>query len=1232
MFMKNFTFYGKAVGNICVALVSMFLLFSTKQANAQLIGTEDVNANFGIDADFYSNLLQNGTFSVPASGTDDWFQQLPGTGTGVIDTAGAATMRAYFAGASQAARNITFTRSMSAPFNSFVNGRRWIDAVYGRDNNSAGGNADSSVFGASSQKNFFNPKKWTFGIGGIPAKNDIIDALAHLRREGGSGTPLWGYGAATIVSPNGDSHVDFEFFRQNITYTPGNNNFNGNSGVDSGHTAWKFAADGRVITPGDVIFSFDFTNGGTVPVLTIRAWVDPGALPGGNFAGFNSSVNKPFTFTGIFDTDAGGAFQAAPFGYAEIRANDNITTYAHARVNLANQTIDATPFGFLSGPQAVYVTDNEPLTFMEFSINLTAFGLDAAVTQNDPCAILFGSLLIKTRSSTSFIAELKDFAGPYEFGRRVGVGYTLSATSITCANPTATTTLNNLTPPVPASTVVWSGAGLVSGQGTAQATWNTGGWKYVMATFAGTQCTRIDSVFISGNITPPNVSIDPALALNCTRTTVTLTAHSTTAGATFAWSGGGTGATKNVTSGGTYSVVATDPGNGCTASATVSVSQSNTPPNVTISGAQQLTCTRTSITLTANSTTSGATFAWSGGGTGSTKSVSAQGTYSVTATDPANGCTASISVSVSQNITPPNLTIDLPATLTCSVTSVTLTAHSTTSGATFAWGGGGTGPTKVVTGPATYSVTVTDTNNGCTASGMVGVQQNITPPDAHAGPDAQVSCTVLSVTLQGSSSTSGAQFLWTATNGGHIVMGGTTLTPTVDEGGTYILRVTNPANGCVARDTAEVGEINNQPTCSLSAPQYLPLGNSTGNTLTATLQNYSTAVWSVTSTDGSWSITNDDGAGTVTYTAGNAGVVGNFKVVLSNATGVCKDSCMVSFLAASGDVFCGMTQGFYGNYNGKYCDQRSKQQLLHDILVTPLTVGILGIRSLTFDSSRTTCIIERLPAGGPADMLPGGNNQLPANMTFLGNCNTTPLNIPLKNGRFRNVFLGQTITLGLNLRLGTALASLRLTGNWFVTAGIASGLNNLICDAPGQPILAGSERYYHIPQSVLDYLGANNTVADLFALANQSLAGTAPSSPSRSDINEAVSSINEGFDGCRRFIGFSQTGPPLKTDESVNDQEDFYDEALNVDATLSVYPNPFSNATSIQFILAESARVNVEVIDATGRIVKQLFRGMADKEVVYETQLDAATLANGVYIVRVATENMSIKKQIVLQR
>ena len=119
-------------------------------------------------------------------------------------------------------------------------------------------------------------------------------------------------------------------------------------------------------------------------------------------------------------------------------------------------------------------------------------------------------------------------------------------------------------------------------------------------------------------------------------------------------------------------------------------------------------------------------------------------------------------------------------------------------------------------------------------------------------------------------------------------------------------------------------------------------------------------------------------------------------------------------------LFCSLTQGAYGNANGRFCDGPRRLELITNLLKLPfgnLVIGkVSATHSITYDSTDAQCIINRMPAGGPAAILPN------ANYTYNGSCIEVPSSpsLPLKNGRYRNILLGQTLTLGLNLRLGEA--------------------------------------------------------------------------------------------------------------------------------------------------------------------------------------------------------------------
>ena len=82
----------------------------------------------------------------------------------------------------------------------------------------------------------------------------------------------------------------------------------------------------------------------------------------------------------------------------------------------------------------------------------------------------------------------------------------------------------------------------------------------------------------------------------------------------------------------------------------------NPLPNASATNDGPLTCNQTNVILTA--TPAGMTYAWSGGGTSQTKTVTTPGTYSVTITD-TNGCSSMTETTVTENTTPTPIFLSL---------------------------------------------------------------------------------------------------------------------------------------------------------------------------------------------------------------------------------------------------------------------------------------------------------------------------------------------------------------------------------------------------------------------------------------------------------------------------------------------------------------------------------------------------------------------------------------------
>jgi hypothetical protein len=369
----------------------VFLALIVQSTSWSQITTPQIKANFGVDADLRANFFD----AFVVNGNDDWFQNLAGTGRGVIDTVGAAYILSRYA-VDPNFRKIPFFRGMRYPQYSVVNGRLLLDGIFIRDHHGD----DSTVFASGSNKNGMSPAIWSCPVSqGIPDKNDILDIMMHVRRDGPNVTDsLWMFGGVSIDNTTGNRYFDFEMYQTDITYNRVSRTFQG-FGPDAGHTSWQFDASGNITRPGDIIFTAEYSSS-QLSMLEARIWVHRDAL---------LTTPVDFNWGGSFDGDGSGA----TYGYANILPKTAGAFYTG--LQCGNNTW-AGPFALVLQNNSV-VTNYTARQYMEFSVNLSKLGLDPLATQNNACGMPFRRILVKSRASTSFTAELKDFVGPFSFFR-----------------------------------------------------------------------------------------------------------------------------------------------------------------------------------------------------------------------------------------------------------------------------------------------------------------------------------------------------------------------------------------------------------------------------------------------------------------------------------------------------------------------------------------------------------------------------------------------------------------------------------------------------------------------------------------------------------------------------------------------------------------------------------------------------------------------------------------------
>ena len=246
----------------------------------------------------------------------------------------------------------------------------------------------------------------------------------------------------------------------------------------------------------------------------------------------------------------------------------------------------------------------------------------------------------------------------------------------------------------------------------------------VTAAQAGTYTVTITdaTATTATGTTVVSVFAAPPLTTTPTQPTCMLVNGAITANgaATYNW-GAALGAQQNnatITSlaVGTYTVTATEAAHSCTATASVTLVNVGTPPTVSITPTAP-TCGKQNGSLTisgANSYNWGATLGAQQFNSSLTNLAAA--TYTVTATESAHGCTTTAQSTLTNIGTPPTLT-NTNAQPTCGATNGTISLSGAN---TYNWGAtlGAQQFNSNLTNlaPATYTVTATETVNGCTTT------------------------------------------------------------------------------------------------------------------------------------------------------------------------------------------------------------------------------------------------------------------------------------------------------------------------------------------------------------------------------------------------------------------------------------------------------------------------------------------------------------------------------------
>lgn len=304
-------------------------------------------------------------------------------------------------------------------------------------------------------------------------------------------------------------------------------------------------------------------------------------------------------------------------------------------------------------------------------------------------------------------------------GSSTGITMSTSTTNAGCTtNGTATATTTAGTGPF---NFAWN-------NGASGATISAAAGTYTVTVTGANSCTATASATIgsTGGITLSTSSTNETCNNQNGAASITVTAGTATG---YAWSNGGTSTSISGVASGTYTVTVTGNG-GCSATASISVGLTGGP---TISAsATNAGCNTNSGTATVTVTSGTPTgYIWSNGGTTTTITGLAVGTYTVTVSA-AGGCSATASAVVSSS---GGVAITASGTNTSCGNNNGSASVTVTSGTaqTYAWSNGGSSASLANLPSGTYNVTVTDAG-GCTATASVVVNPSGNTPVSITAP------------------------------------------------------------------------------------------------------------------------------------------------------------------------------------------------------------------------------------------------------------------------------------------------------------------------------------------------------------------------------------------------------------------------------------------------------------------------------------------------------------------
>ena len=106
------------------------------------------------------------------------------------------------------------------------------------------------------------------------------------------------------------------------------------------------------------------------------------------------------------------------------------------------------------------------------------------------------------------------------------------------------------------------------------------------------------------------------------------------------------------------------------------------------------------------------------------------------------------------------------------------------------------------------------------------------------------------------------------------------------------------------------------------------------------------------------------------------------------------------------------------------------------------------------------------------------------------------------------------------------------------------------------------------------------------------------------------------------FLAYITTAPCTTPTQEVN----------SITKDISNYPNPFTESTTIEFSLQESANIRIELYDLAGRFLEKIQSPAFFSKGIHQVEFDAKNFSSGIYLFKIiANQTVSTGRMTLIQ-